>query len=164
MNREAEMPLNLVDATNKRAPIVKTDAVGSMGIPHYQETAGEEYMNERQLAHIEQILLAWRQSLMEEVDRTVTHMKDEAANFPDPSDRASQEEEFSLELRTRDRERKLIKKIEDGLERLRDEDFGYCEACGIEIGLRRLEARPTATLCIDCKTLSEIKERQNQGG
>lgn len=121
-------------------------------------------MNEQQLAHIEQILLAWRQSLMEEVDRTVTHMKDEAANFPDPSDRASQEEEFSLELRTRDRERKLIKKIEDALEHLRDEDFGYCEACGIEIGLRRLEARPTATLCIDCKTLSEIKERQNQGG
>lgn len=120
-------------------------------------------MNEQQLAHIETILLAWRQSLMEEVDRTVMHMKDEAANFPDPSDRASQEEEFSLELRTRDRERKLIKKIEDALERLRDDDFGYCEACGIEIGLRRLEARPTATLCIDCKTLSEIKERQNQG-
>ncbi|TAL61374.1 MAG: RNA polymerase-binding protein DksA, partial [Legionella sp.] len=104
-----------------------------------------------------------RQSLMEEVDRTVTHMKDEAANFPDPSDRASQEEEFSIELRTRDRERKLIKKIEDGLERLRNDDFGYCEACGIEIGLKRLEARPTATLCIDCKTLSEIKEKQNQG-
>lgn len=138
-------------------------AVSTMGIAPYQETAGEEYMNEKQLAHIEQILLAWRQSLMEEVDRTVSHMKDEAANFPDPSDRASQEEEFSLELRTRDRERKLIKKIEDALERLREDDFGYCEACGIEIGMRRLEARPTATLCIDCKTLSEIKERQNQG-
>jgi DnaK suppressor protein len=141
---------------------VKTDAV-SMGIAPYHEVEGEEYMNDKQLAHIEKILLAWRQSLMEEVDRTVTHMKDEAANFPDPSDRASQEEEFSLELRTRDRERKLIKKIEDALERLREEDFGYCEACGIEIGLKRLEARPTATLCIDCKTLAEIKERQNQG-
>lgn len=142
---------------------VKNDAMGSMGIAPYTEVAGEDYMNEKQLAHIEKILLAWRQSLMEEVDRTVSHMKDEAANFPDPSDRASQEEEFSIELRTRDRERKLIKKIEDALERLRDDDFGYCEACGVEIGLRRLEARPTATLCIDCKTLSEIKERQNQG-
>lgn len=142
---------------------MKTDTIGNMGIAPYQETDSEDYMNDRQLEHIEQILLAWRQSLMEEVDRTVTHMKDEAANFPDPSDRASQEEEFSIELRTRDRERKLIKKIEDALERLRDDDFGFCEACGIEIGLRRLEARPTATLCIDCKTLSEIKERQNQG-
>lgn len=137
--------------------------ISNMGIPAYVEEAGEMYMNPKQLAHIEKILLAWRQSLMEEVDRTVTHMKDEAANFPDPSDRASQEEEFSIKLRARDRERKLIKKIEDALERLNDEDFGYCEACGIEIGLRRLEARPTATLCIDCKTLSEIKERQNQG-
>lgn len=157
------MTEQLIDKTNERLYNVKNDAIGSMGIAPYQEADGEEYMNEKQLAHIEQILLAWRQSLMEEVDRTVTHMKDEAANFPDPSDRASQEEEFSIELRTRDRERKLIKKIEDALERLRNDDFGYCEACGIEIGLKRLEARPTATLCIDCKTLSEIKERQNQG-
>ena len=112
--------------TQERIDNVKNDAVGSMGIAPYQEIAGEEYMNDRQLTHIEKILLAWRQSLMEEVDRTVSHMKDEAANFPDPSDRASQEEEFSIELRTRDRERKLIKKIEDALERLRDEDFGYC--------------------------------------
>lgn len=142
---------------------MKNDTIKNMGIALYKEADGEEYMNEKQLAHIESILLAWRQSLMEEVDRTVTHMKDDAANYPDPSDRASQEEEFSIELRTRDRERKLIKKIEDSLERLKEDDFGYCEACGIEIGLRRLEARPTATLCIDCKTLSEIKEKQNQG-
>jgi len=144
---------------------VKTDAMSSMGIAPYQIKAGEEYMNRQQLAHIESILLAWRQSLMEEVDRTVSHMKDEAANFPDPSDRASQEEEFSLELRTRDRERKLLKKIEDAMERIRQQpgEFGYCEACGVEIGLKRLEARPTATLCIDCKTVSEIKEKQNQG-
>lgn len=142
---------------------MKTDGINNSTIAAYQEKPGENYMNEHQLAHIEKILLAWRQSLMEEVDRTVSHMKDEAANFPDPSDRASQEEEFSIELRTRDRERKLIKKIEDALERLHEDDFGYCEACGIEIGLRRLEARPTATLCIDCKTLAEIKERQNQG-
>ena len=139
------------------------NTIGNMGIPPYQEVPNETYMNERQIEHIEKILLAWRLSLMEEVDRTVSYMKDEAANFPDPADRASQEEEFSIELRTRDRERKLIKKIEDGLERLREDDFGYCEACGIEIGIRRLEVRPTATLCIDCKTLSEIKERQNQG-
>lgn len=153
----------LIVKNNERLYNVKNDAIGTMGISPYVETPGEEYMNDEQLSHIEQILLAWRQSLMEEVDRTVTHMKDEAANFPDPSDRASQEEEFSIELRTRDRERKLIKKIEDALERLKNNDFGYCEACGIEIGLKRLEARPTATLCIDCKTLSEIKERQNQG-
>ncbi|MFC3909169.1 RNA polymerase-binding protein DksA [Legionella dresdenensis] len=157
------MPEQLIKSTNDKLKNVKNDAVGSMGIAPYQEAANEEYMNEKQLAHIESILLAWRQSLMEEVDRTMSHMKEEAANFADPNDRASQEEEFSLELRTRDRERKLIKKIEDALERLRDDDFGYCEACGIEIGLRRLEARPTATLCIDCKTLSEIKEKQNQG-
>lgn len=152
-----------IDLTRKSEQNVKKNTVSSMGIAPYQEEKGEEYMNPKQLAHVEKILLAWRQSLMEEVDRTVSHMKDDAANFPDPSDRASQEEEFSLELRTRDRERKLIKKIEDSLEHLHEDDFGYCEACGIEIGMRRLEARPTATLCIDCKTLSEIKERQNQG-
>ncbi len=135
-----------------------------LGIEPYQEKKGEEYMNEAQVEHVRNILEAWRKILMEEVDRTVSHMKDEASNFPDPSDRASQEEEFSLELRTRDRERKLIKKIEDSLENLKSEDFGYCETCGIEIGIKRLEARPTATLCIDCKTLSEIKERQNTGG
>ena len=97
---------------------------------------------------------------MREVDRTVSHMKDDAANFPDPADRASQEEEFSLELRKRDRERKLIRKISQTLQRIDEGDYGFCDACGVEIGIRRLEARPTATLCIDCKTLAEIKERQ----
>jgi DnaK suppressor protein len=97
------------------------------------------------------------------VDRTVHHMQDEAANFPDPNDRATQESEFSMELRTRDRERKLIKKIDEALEKLDHEDYGYCEACGIEIGIRRLEARPTAGLCIDCKTLDEIREKQMGG-
>lgn len=143
---------------------MKDDSLTHIGIDPYQVKNNELYMNDKQLAHIEKILLTWRQSLMEEVDRTVSHMKDEISNLPDPSDRASLEEEFNLELKTRDRERKLIKKIEDALERLKDPSFGYCEACGIEIGLKRLEARPTATLCIDCKTLSEIKERQNQGG
>ena len=135
-----------------------------MGIPAYVEKEGEEYMNQDQKDHLHKILSQWRKNLMEEVDRTVSHMKHEAANFPDPSDRASQEEEFSLELRTRDRERKLIKKIEASLEFLLTEDFGYCETCGIEIGIKRLEARPTANQCIDCKTFDEIKERQNTGG
>jgi DnaK suppressor protein len=139
-----------------------TDTMGSLGIPSYKAEPNETYMNKKQRMHIESVLLAWRQFLMEEVDRTVSHMKDEAANFPDPADRASQEEEFSLALRKCDRERRLIKKIEDALERLDTEGFGYCEACDAEIGLGRLEARPTATLCIDCKTVSEIKERQNQ--
>jgi len=129
----------------------------------YDVKAGEEYMNPAQKEHFRKLLLAWRRELMEEVDRTVSHMKDEAANFPDPADRASQEEEFSLELRTRDRERKLIRKIDSTLELLETEDYGYCEACGVEIGIRRLEARPTATLCVDCKTLDEIKEKQILG-
>ena len=129
----------------------------------YKLIKGEEYMNENQKEHFRGILKNWRSELMEEVDRTVNHMKDEAANFPDPADRATQEEEFSLELRTRDRERKLIKKIESTLERIDQDDYGFCDACGVEIGIKRLEARPTATLCIDCKTLEEIKEKQEHG-
>lgn len=126
----------------------------------YQLVEGEEYMNEAQVEHFRRILANWKTELMSEVDRTVHHMQDEAANFPDPNDRATQESEFSLELRTRDRERKLIKKIDDSLQNLERGDYGYCETCGIEIGLRRLEARPTATQCIDCKTLDELRERQ----
>lgn len=130
------------------------------GIAPYQEKQGEEYMNETQVEHFRDILLAWKRELMEEVDRTVHHMQDEAANFPDPNDRATQESEFSMELRARDRERKLIKKIDESIDKLDAEDYGYCESCGVEIGVRRLEARPTATLCIDCKTLDEIREKQ----
>jgi DnaK suppressor protein len=126
----------------------------------YEPKDGEEYMNEAQVEHFRQILHNWKSELMHEVDRTVHHMQDEAANFPDPNDRATQESEFSLELRTRDRERKLIKKIEESLENLERGDYGYCETCGIEIGLRRLEARPTASQCIDCKTLDELREKQ----
>ena len=126
----------------------------------YQRAAGEEYMNPAQAKHFRKLLLDWKVDLMEEVDRTVHHMQDEASNFPDPNDRATQEEEFALELRTRDRERKLIKKINEALASLETGDYGYCEICGVEIGINRLEARPTATLCIDCKTLDEIKERQ----
>ena len=129
----------------------------------YKPSRGDSYMDEKQLEHFRGLLLQWRGELVDEVTRTVSHMKDEASNFPDPADRATQEEEFSLELRTRDRERKLIKKIDGMLERITIDDYGYCDACGIEIGVKRLEARPTATLCIDCKTLSEIKERQELG-
>jgi DnaK suppressor protein len=126
----------------------------------YEEKEGEEYMNDAQLQHFIAILNNWKSQLMEEVDRTVHHMQDEAANFPDPNDRATQESEFRLELRTRDRERKLIKKIDEALKSIEAGDYGYCETCGVEIGIRRLEARPTATLCIDCKTLDEIREKQ----
>ncbi len=133
------------------------------GVTPYQASSDEEYMNEAQLEHFRKILEAWRKQLREEVDRTKSHMQDEAANFPDPVDRAAQEEEFSLELRTRDRERKLIKKIEKTLQKIEEGDFGYCDTCGIEIGIRRLEARPTADQCIDCKTLAEIKEKQLVG-
>ena len=129
----------------------------------YKPKRGEKYMNEQQRAHFKTILLNWKSDLMQEVDRTVNHMKDEAANFPDPADRATQEEEFSLELRTRDRERKLIKKIDSTMELIDIDDYGYCEACGVDIGIKRLEARPTATQCIDCKTLAEIKEKQEMG-
>lgn len=120
-------------------------------------------MSDAQLDHFREILNNWKMELMSEVDRTVDHMKDEAANFPDPADRATQEEEFSLELRTRDRERKLIKKIDDTMTLINNGEYGYCETCGVEIGLRRMEARPTATQCIDCKSLDEIKERQTKG-
>jgi DnaK suppressor protein len=117
-------------------------------------------MNDLQLKHFETILKNWKSELMKEVDRTVNHMQDDAANFPDPNDRATQESEFSLELRTRDRERRLIKKIDDALKTIESGDYGFCETCGIDIGIRRMEARPTATLCIDCKTLDELREKQ----
>ncbi len=123
------------------------------GVAPYRPKEGEPYMSDEMKDHFRKVLLAWKEALMEEVDRTVDHMKTEAANFADLADRATLEEEFTLELRARDRERKLIRKIDEALARLDADEYGYCEACGVEIGLRRLEARPTATLCIDCKTL-----------
>jgi len=146
--------------------MVESDNTGAQafGLAPYETAADEEYMNLGQEAHFRNILLAWKQDLMEEVDRTVHHMQDEATNFPDPNDRATQESEFSLELRTRDRERKLIKKIDEAITRLDNHEYGFCEGCGVEIGVRRLEARPTATLCIDCKTLDEIREKQHGWG
>ena len=130
------------------------------GIEPYQPKKGEDYMSDGQLEHFKAILAAWKRQLQEEVERTVSHMRDEASHYADPADRATQEEEFALELRTRDRERKLIRKIDETMERIRKDDYGFCDQCGVEIGLRRLEARPTATLCVDCKTLEEIREKQ----
>lgn len=146
-------------AAPKKPGVENTETPAKVVSP-YQEKPGEEYMNAKQSQHFRKLLIDWKKTLMEEVERTVHHMQDEASNFPDPNDRATQEEEFALELRTRDRERKLIKKINESLITLETGDYGYCEVCGVEIGVKRLEARPTATLCIDCKTIDEIKERQ----
>ena len=126
----------------------------------YKDVSEADYMNDAMETHFKTILMNWRSELMEEVERTVMHMKDDVSNCADPNDRASQESDFSLELRARDRERKLIKKIEKTIGFFSTHDYGYCSACGIEIGVKRLEARPTADKCIDCKTLDEMKERQ----
>ena len=130
------------------------------GISPYQPRRGEEYMSDEQLEHFREILSAWKRELMFEVDRTVHHMQDEAANFPDPNDRATQESEFGLELRTRDRERKLLRKIDSALARIDDGSYGYCDETGEEIGLKRLEARPVATLCLEAQERRELAERQ----
>lgn len=145
--------------TNKKA-ITRNSALPVDGIEPYVPKKNEEYMNDDQVAHFRNILVAWKKSLMEEVDRTRDHMQEEASTFSDPADRATQEEEFTLELRARDRERKLVRKIDKTITRLDTDDYGYCDACGIEIGLLRLEVRPTADMCIDCKTTEEIKEKQ----
>lgn len=128
--------------------------------PAYKPKGKEEYMNARQLAHFKKMLEEMKRELSQDIDRTVHTMQDEATIFADPNDRASQESDMSLELRNRDRERKLIKKIDETIGRITAKDYGYCDSCGVEIGLKRLEARPTATLCIDCKTLDELRERQ----
>lgn len=130
------------------------------GVEPYIEGAKEEYMNEKQVAHFRTILESWRDSLFAEISKTINVMQDDYENLPDLNDRASQETDMSLELRSRDRERKLLKKINNTLTRLDSDEYGWCERCGVEIGIRRLEARPTAELCVDCKTLEEIKERQ----
>ena len=126
----------------------------------YEPKSGEEYMSENQLEHFRRILENVKKELSEDIDRTVHTMQDEATVFADPNDRASQETDMAIELRNRDRERKLIKKIDETLGRITEGDYGYCDKCGVEIGIKRLEARPTATLCIDCKTLDELKEKQ----
>lgn len=126
----------------------------------YAPKKGEEYMNAKQRGHFRKILENLKAELSEEIDRTVHTMQDEATVFADPNDRASQESDMALELRNRDRERKLIKKIDETIARIDANEYGWCDSCGVEIGLKRLEARPTATKCIDCKTLDEMRERQ----
>jgi DnaK suppressor protein len=133
---------------------------GPRNVKPYVARRGEQYMNKEQLEHFRNILETWKRDLMQEVDRTVLHMKDEAANFPDPNDRATQESEFSLELRTRDRERKLIRKIDEALKRIEDGSYGYCVETGEEIGVKRLEARPVATLSIEAQERRERREKQ----
>ena len=136
-------------------------AIGAeiFGIKPYKPKKTEEYMSDAQLKHFRSILLAWREGVVDETKQTVNHMQDESANFPDPADRASQETDMAIELRNRDRDRKLVKRIDKTIATLEDE-YGFCGSCGEEIGIKRLEARPTATQCIDCKTLDEIREKQ----
>lgn len=136
------------------------DLLHKKQFPPYAAKKGEEYMNSKQLTHFRKILEALKEELADDIDRTVHTMQDEATVFADPNDRASQESDIALELRNRDRERKLIKKVNESLALIESAEYGYCEKCGVEIGLKRLEARPTATLCIDCKTLEEIREKQ----
>jgi DnaK suppressor protein len=150
----------LPDADEADGPEASSLLAGPRNVKPYVAKRGEQYMSKEQLTHFQQILSNWKRDLMEEVDRTVSHMKDEAANFPDPNDRATQEEEFSLELRTRDRERKLIRKIEEALKRIEDGTYGYCLETGEEIGIKRLEARPVATLSIEAQERRERRERQ----
>jgi len=149
-------------AAPKKASRKRSDVLSGPihGIAPYKAQRGEHYMGKKQLAHFHAILSAWKNELMNEVDRTVHHMQDEAANFPDPNDRATQESEFGLELRTRDRERKLLRKITAALARIDEGTYGYCEETGEEIGLKRLEARPVATLCVEAQERRELAERQ----
>jgi DnaK suppressor protein len=150
--------------TKKKVKKKKPPAyAGPLGIKPYYPKKGEAYMNDKQLEHFRKVLEIWREQLRAERSRTVRDMQDEAANFPDPVDRADQEQRFSFELRTEDRNRKLLKKIDEALDRIKGGDYGYCDDCGAEIGIKRLEARPTATQCIECKTIAEIREKQIVG-
>jgi DnaK suppressor protein len=153
------MPQNDEDSDGE-SPASASLLAGPRNVKPYIARRGEQYMNKEQLEHFARILQSWKRDLMVEVDRTVLHMKDEAANFPDPNDRATQEEEFSLELRTRDRERKLIRKIDEALKRIEDGSYGYCLETGEEIGIKRLEARPVATLSVEAQERRERREKQ----
>ena len=150
-------------AVKKISPKKSTAKKRSTPISSYKGRKGEKYMSAAMKKHFNAVLIEWREHLREEMQKTFDHLKNKGESYADPIDRASQEEEFAFELRTRDRERKLINKIAGSLEQIKQDDYGYCYACGIEIGVRRLEARPTATHCIDCKTLDEIKEKQLGG-
>ncbi len=148
----------------KKTPVKKSSTKKRTSpISSYKGRKGEKYMSAAMKKHFNAVLIDWREHLKEEMQKTFDHLKNKGESYADPIDRASQEEEFAFELRTRDRERKLINKIAASLEQIKQDDYGYCYACGIEIGVKRLEARPTATHCIDCKTLDEIKEKQLGG-
>jgi DnaK suppressor protein len=157
--RNAE-PDNANDSDDADQELSTNLLAGPRNVKPYIPRRGEQYMSKEQLDHFRNILETWKRDLMQEVDRTVLHMKDEAANFPDPNDRATQESEFSLELRTRDRERKLIRKIEEAIKRIDDGSYGYCVETGEEIGIKRLEARPVATLCVEAQERRERREKQ----
>jgi DnaK suppressor protein len=150
-------------AAKKTLPKKTTAKKRTTPISSYKGRKGEKYMSAAMKKHFNAVLIEWREHLREEMQKTFDHLKNKGESYADPIDRASQEEEFAFELRTRDRERKLINKIAGSLEQIKQDDYGYCYACGIEIGVKRLEARPTATHCIDCKTLDEIKEKQLGG-
>ena len=150
-------------AAKKTSPKKTTAKKRTTPISSYKGRKGEKYMSAAMKKHFNAVLIEWREHLREEMQKTFDHLKNKGESYADPIDRASQEEEFAFELRTRDRERKLINKIASSLEQIKQDDYGYCYACGIEIGVKRLEARPTATHCIDCKTLDEIKEKQLGG-
>ena len=150
--------------TKKKAPVKKAIIANNKSkIAAYKTKKGEKYMSAAMKKHFREILVNWREDLRDEMQKTFEHLKDKGEKPADDLDRASQEEEFAFELRTRDRERKLINKIASSIELLKQDDYGYCESCGVNIGIKRLEARPTATHCIDCKTLDEIKEKQHSG-
>jgi DnaK suppressor protein len=160
---KAPAPARQVPSAKAPAPAPVAGASllsGPRNVEPYIPRKGEEYMSKEQLEHFRTILSTWKQDLMQEVDRTMLHMKDEAANFPDPNDRATQESEFSLELRTRDRERKLIRKIDEALKRIEDGTYGYCLETGEPIGVKRLEARPVATLSVEAQERRERREKQ----
>ena len=159
-NKEAKKQRSLPET---RLELTSINSEIDLNIAPYKERPGEDYMSSSQQAHFRRLLLQRKRVLLEDMGRTVHHLQDEGSALPDISDRATQEEEFNLELRARDRERKLIKKIEDALQQLDEGHYGFCNSCGVEIGIRRLEARPTANLCIDCKTLDEIREKQMGG-
>ena len=156
--KKAPSPKKVV--AKKVTPIKKVTSTGLKQFKSYTPKKNEKYMSKAQLKHFVKILNDWKIELSHDIDRTVSHMQDEVTSYADPNDRASQESDMALELRNRDRERKLIKKINDTLRLIENDDYGYCMQCGEEIGLNRLQARPTATLCIDCKTLDEIREKQ----
>jgi DnaK suppressor protein len=159
-NKAVKPAKKILPEVREKTSSKKSVVGGPVGVKPYQLKKEEEYMSDAQLKHFREILNHWKSQLLEEFDQTKQHMQTDTANRPDPVDRASQEIDFSLELRTRDRERKLLKKIDEALRRIEEHSYGYCDDCGSEIGVRRLEARPTATLCIDCKTIAELREKQ----